>query len=149
MVSKTASKKVNAVTKRQQALELRKKCYTYQEIADALGCSRSGAYKYVSKALAELTEKVRNSADELRELENTRLDELWTKAYDRVQDGDLTAINTCIKISERRAKLNGLDSPVRSDITVTPNVPTMAATDEEKQVLNELARIRGGLDDDE
>jgi len=149
MVSQTSPKKVNAVDKRQVALELRKDCYTFQEIADQLGITKGYAYKLVTKGLAELTEKVRSSADELRELENIRLDTLWTKAYDKAQVGDLGAINTCLKISERRAKLNGLDSPTRADITLTPNPPTMPVTEQEKQILNELARIRGGLEDGE
>ncbi|HAF85436.1 MAG TPA: hypothetical protein DCG32_03530 [Sphaerochaeta sp.] len=149
MVSQTSSKKVNSVDKRQAALELRKDCYTFQEIADNLGITKGYAYKLVTKGLAELTEKVRSSADELRELENIRLDTLWTKAYPAAQRGDLAAINTCLKISERRAKLNGLDSPTRADITVTPNPPALPVTEQEKQILNELARIRGGLEDGE
>lgn len=149
MVSQTATKKVIAVDKQQQALELRKGGLSYQQISSYMGCSKGYAYKLVKKGLEELTDKVRNSADELRELENSRLDMLWSKAYSTARNGDMQAVNTCIKISERRAKLNGLDSPTRSDITVTPNVPVMPATEEEREVLNELARIRGGLEDGE
>jgi hypothetical protein len=148
-ISNTSGIRVSTVDKKLQALELRKDCLTYQEIADRLGCSRGNAYKLVTKGLAELTEQVKSSADELRELENIRLDTLWTKAYDKAHGGDLSAINTCLKISERRAKLNGLDSPTRADITVTPNPPALPVTDQEKQILNELARIRGGLEDGE
>jgi hypothetical protein len=148
-VSNTSGIKVSAADKKLRALELRKECCTYQDIADQLGCSRGNAYKLVAKALAELTEKVRSSADDLRELENMRLDSLWSKAYDRAQEGDLSAINTCLRISERRSKLNGLDSPTRTDITVTPVPPALPATEQEKQILNELARVRGGLDNDE
>lgn len=57
MVSKTSSKKVNSVDKRQVALELRKDCYTFQEIADQLGVTKRYAYKLVAKGLAELTER--------------------------------------------------------------------------------------------
>ena len=42
-------------------------------------------------------------------LENQRLDYLQEKLGDRIEAGDLSAINTYLRISERRAKLNGLD----------------------------------------
>lgn len=140
---------MSTADKKLKALELRKECYTYQEIADTLGCSRGNAYKLVAKALGELTEKVKSKADDLRELENLRLDTLWSKAYEKAKEGDLPAINTCLRISERRARMNGLDSPAKTDITVTPNPPSLPVTEQEKKILNELARIRGGLEDDE
>ncbi len=108
-ISKTSRVKASTPFKRTAALELRRDGHTLQEIADSLECSRSYAYKLISNALSELSKQSVQATVELRELENIRLDALWEKAYSEAIGGNMAAINTCIRISERRSKLWGLD----------------------------------------
>lgn len=108
-LSKTSPKKVSKQEKQASALELRKAGYSMQKIADYLQCSKTYAHKLVSESLQELAKQSERAVEELRALENDRLDALWEQAYGRAMTGDMFAINTCIKISDRKAKLNGLD----------------------------------------
>lgn len=108
-LSKTSRLKVSTPFKRATAIELRKSGRTLQEIADSLQCSKSYAYKLISDSLHELAKQSQQATEEYRELESMRLDALWEKAYIKAMDGDLAAINTCVRISERRSKLYGLD----------------------------------------
>ncbi|MDY0282239.1 MAG: hypothetical protein RBR35_16955 [Salinivirgaceae bacterium] len=108
-ISKCSGVKLSAAEKRATALELRKSGLTLQQIADNLNCSKGYAHKLVMDSLHELITQSETLAEELRELENMRLDALWEASYEKAKAGDLSAINTCIRISERRAKLFGLD----------------------------------------
>ncbi len=108
-VHKTSRVKISTALKRATALEMRLAGRTQQEIADRLQCSQPYAYKLISDSLAELARQSEQATEELRELESIRLDSLWDQAYKLAMCGDLSAINTCIRISERRSKLFGLD----------------------------------------
>lgn len=108
-LSKTSPSKISKAEKMAVAVELRKAGHTLQEIADSLQCSKPYAHKLVTEALRELARQSAQSTEELRELESIRLDALWEQAYKLAMSGDLSAINTCIRISERRSKLFGLD----------------------------------------
>jgi hypothetical protein len=111
---------------------------TYDEIASALRFgSRSGAYAAVERAL---TSTVHEGATELRHLQMLTLDALQMAAWaviDRTHyavsagkvvmlNGEpvrddaptLRAVDTIVRICERRARLCGLDSPQRHEITV-------------------------------
>lgn len=121
-----------------EAARLRTRHWTYQQIADELGyASRGAAYDGVQRALQAV---VREPAEELRTLELERLDRLARAAeqvleahHVRVSGGGivqgmdghpvedsgpvLAAIDRLLKIQERRARLLGLDSPVKQEIT--------------------------------
>jgi len=122
MAPDNTKKKLSTAEKTIKAVEMKKAGNSYQEIGDELGCSREYAYKLVKNELKRLMEEVDESCLEYREIENQRLDSLWTKAYAKVKDGDLSAVNTCIKISERRSKLYGLDGPQKLEHTGEMNV---------------------------
>jgi hypothetical protein len=118
------------------ALELRRQGHTYDQIARLNGyASRSSAYGAVQRALAL---SVRETADEVRQLEIDRLEDLRRPALEALRrrhlvvsqgkvmhdpdTGDpliddmplLHAIDRLIKISERMAAYRGLDAPRRS-----------------------------------
>lgn len=119
-----------------EACRLRARNLSYAEIATELGYdSKSSAYEAVQRALRDT---VQEPADELRQLELLRLDELALKArgvmetthymVDKgtvvlwggepvVDDGPvLAAIDRLLKVQERRAKLLGLDAPQRVSV---------------------------------
>lgn len=104
-----------AVEKQRQALELRKQGMAYSDIAAELGYkSASGAHAAVRTALKKT---LHEPADELRRLENARLDALLAALWPAITKGDPKAVAAGVKISERRAKLNGLDEPTGLDVT--------------------------------
>ena len=138
--SKTAPTTLTAREKQITALELRKAGGTFEKIAQALGCGKSQAHRYVTKGLQELCEKTRETAEQLRALENYRLDRMLLALSPKIEKGDVPAINAALRIMERRAKLYALDvQPM--EVEHEPQVVTVRFEDPE------LARIETGYYD--
>ena len=116
-MNKTTSRSAVTEEQRVQALKFRMAGLSYQQIADHLGIARSAAYKLVKTALDRLHEEVHEGAEDLRELELQRMDQLFSLAYNNAMKGDIAAIDRCVKIMERRARLMGLDAATRSEIS--------------------------------
>ncbi len=102
---------VKATDRKRQALELRRAGFGFVAIAEKLGYrSVSGAYGAVMRGLKET---LREPADDLRKMELERLDRAQVAIWQAVQRGNTAAIDRLIRIMERRAKLLGLDAPLR------------------------------------
>lgn len=87
---------------------------TFTVIAEEIGYnSPQAAYDAVKRSIAAIT---REPAEELLKLELERLDVLWGIQYLTAQGGDVQAMAACMKIMERRAKLLGLDAPIKQDV---------------------------------
>ena len=91
-----------------QALELRKAGASYESIARHCGyASRSGAYQAVQR---ELRRTMQEPAEDVRQLELARLDDLYRAMAPKALKGDTWSVDRCLKIMERRALLLGLDA---------------------------------------
>jgi transposase-like protein len=100
--------KADARLKRSRAVELAKAGYTYDEIAREVGFSHRGsAYRAVRKAL-DTHEAA--SVGELRALENDRLDSMLAALWPAIELGDVRAIDTALRVTDRRIRLNGLNT---------------------------------------
>lgn len=145
-----ASRTPQNVAKTAAMIEDRAAGMNYNEIAAKHGFkTRSGAFKAIQKALAETLQE---PADDLRALERERLARLYKEAFNLVITDQpflykgtdtgyinagvkLAAIDRCLHIQERLARLVGLDAPVRHEVL------TLDAIDAEIARLNaELAR---------
>lgn len=105
MVSRTSRTRIESAERRGLALELRKSGATFQEIADKIGyADRHTARDAVMRGLQDIT---RDNAEEVLELELARLDALMAGLWG--QRGDPVAVQTILKIMERRSKYLGLD----------------------------------------
>lgn len=101
-----------------EAINLRRRGLTYSEIAQQVGYSdHVGAMRAVKRGMQKALQE---PADELREIEASRLDLAQAKVWPKVEQGDMKAIATLLRIMERRAKLLGLDAPtvIQQDVTV-------------------------------
>jgi hypothetical protein len=97
-----------------QAVALHLQGETSDAIADALGfVNRGGAWKAVQRGLARF---VVPAIAEARTVELARLDRLHKAVWQRAISGDIPAIETVLRLMERRARLLGLDAPVRVDL---------------------------------
>jgi hypothetical protein len=116
--SATSPRRIKAVEEKQaQALEYRKMGYSYAQIAQALGyAGPQGAQAAVESALARI---IREPAEAVLKLELERLDGMFSKPYQNAIAGDLVAVNSCLAIMARKARLLGLDAPARVDSTVS------------------------------
>ena len=108
--AKSSVRRIRTTEKTLRALELRKRGLNYTQIGKKLGCNRSTACRYVLSELENLADKCREEAVHVRDLELQRLDALYLKAWEAVEEGDLPSIDRCLRVQERRAKLLGLDA---------------------------------------
>ena len=143
------TRRINAHDRHLKALELRKAGATYRAIAEQLGYAQPrGAHKAVSSALKAT---LREPAEELRTLELERLDAMALALWRRAQAGDEKAVDRCLRIMERRARLLGLDAAAKTEVTGKEGGPiayerTCAdLSDEELEaaILHEAEKIRG------
>lgn len=114
-----ASKAQRAATaeRRGKAVAMRLAGLDYETIANRLGyASRGAACQDITRALeANVAEQNRN-ADVLRQEELQRLNRLQAGVWQAAVSGDTKAVDTALRIIDRRCKLLGLDAPVRHEV---------------------------------
>lgn len=99
-----------------KALRMRSLGMSYQAIADQMGVTKATAYNRCQRALAAIPAE---AVDEFRRLEGQRLDLLLEKAMEKAlseEKSSMFAIDRVLAIMDRRAKLMGLDAPVRTEV---------------------------------
>lgn len=118
-----------------QATMLRLAGLTFADIGERLGVSDDTARLAVKRHLdrAEVW-----SAAELRRVENARLDRVQAAIWTKVLKGDLAAVGAFLRLSERRARLNGLDAPTAIAIGHDVRVEMERALTELEVVLGEV-----------
>ena len=98
------------------AFQLRKKGYSYYEIAPQVSeqygesCSEATVGNYVRAVLDRMEKQNLEGKDQVRSLELERLDGMMLALEKQIKDGNTFAIQSALKIMERRAKLLGLDA---------------------------------------
>ena len=102
------------------ALELRILGHSYRAIAAECDVNESTAYSDVQNALGLLDAIRRDKAEQYRALELLRLDALTLALSAKIDSGDTRAILVAVKIMERRAKLCGLDEPIKAEEAAGP-----------------------------
>lgn len=91
-----------------QAVQLRARGKTFQQVADELGMTKAGAYKAYVRQLGAMRRDTPEAAS-LRVAESEHLAYLREQVMPAVETGDLSAIDRAVRISERYSRLNGLD----------------------------------------
>jgi hypothetical protein len=116
---------VASAFKQTLAMRLRVKGHTYQDITDRL---QLPAIETARELVMAGIRNVRvDTAEELRDIELTRLESLNVLAWKAIQKasrrgdtkGVATVLNSLVRLSDRRAKLMGLDAPVKYDLLVS------------------------------
>lgn len=108
-------RRLTIAQKRDRALSLRLTGATYQAIADAMGVNKSTVKRWIDAAIDGVDKE---NAKQLVALENERLNRAMRAIWPKVIDGQLGAVDRLVKLSERRARLNGLDAPQKVDLGV-------------------------------
>lgn len=118
-----ARRKINQRTRARaermaEALNLREGGATYREIGEKLGISTKRAYDDVQDAIKDIP---REPAERVLHLELERIDKLWRRAYiAAMKDGNLQAMDRCMKLMDRRMRLHGLyTQEVNASVEVT------------------------------
>ena len=120
-----------------QAIELRRNGYTFDQIAIEMNLNnRTHAWRIVQRALKR---NVTEAVDDMRILEAERLDRLQYASWEKAVGGDLRAIDTSLRIMERRAKLFGLDAPNKIQAEV---IEYQGGTELDKEITRLVALLQ-------
>jgi hypothetical protein len=99
------------LAKEAKVLDLRRAGFTFQRIAEEVGYNQaSGAQRAYNRIMAR---HIPQAPEEHRQQELDRLDRMQVALWPRAMKGDDKAINTIIRLMERRARLVGIDAPQR------------------------------------
>lgn len=107
---------------------------TIRDVEAEMGIPRASVQRYKEKALMSIALP---SVDAARQEEIDRLEVIIKAVWPMVETGDKDAIASYMKVSERRAKLLGLDRPIEVNSTVTE---VTAQEMELKQLLAQAER---------
>ena len=103
--------------RRIEAMSLKLAGVSTAQIAERMGIQPDTVRKLINRTLATAENR---AAEEMRELENARLDRAQAAIWSKVLAGDYRAVMVFLQISQRRAQLNGLDAP--ASVVISPNV---------------------------
>jgi len=113
--SNTSPRRMEAFKRQVEAIERRCRGESYAQIAEALGYKNPAS---VCKAIMAGMKRsyIEAGIEDLRKLECQRLDELQCALWPQAKEGNPAAIDRVLRIMERRARLMGLDMPVRQEV---------------------------------
>ena len=118
MQSATAPARLRAAHRRTKVVQLRLAGRTLADIGRELGCSPQRVHAILTQEMQSAQGLRAETAEELLQLELHRLDTLQAAVWDKALAGDLKAVETALRVIDRRVRLRGLDAPTRSQITV-------------------------------
>lgn len=130
-VERSASKEMREA-RRIEAMSLKLAGASYEAIGERLGIAPQSVRALISRNLERADNRL---VEEMRAIENARLDRAQAAIWKRVLDGELDAVRTYLQISARRAKMNGLDAPQRIALSANVRVEMEQALDELKHVV--------------
>jgi len=112
----TSPRRLKALERRREAAELRKQGCSFDEIAQRLGfSSRQTAWV----AVKEFTKDVRvEAAAEMKKDVHAVLLDIRKQLYPKMLNGDLGAMEVCLKSLNHLARVFGLNEPMRQDVTM-------------------------------
>ena len=112
--------RLSAAERRARVVKLRRGGRTFTEIGQEMGITKQAAHNAYKAALRHLCDEMVEDAKQLRAMECNRLDRLLRAWWSRALDGNERAAEIVLRIHDRRAKLLGIDAPVK----VAPTDPT-------------------------
>ncbi|MFI1161375.1 hypothetical protein [Streptomyces sioyaensis] len=140
----TKAEMAEVAERRAKLIRLRRQGVAYDDPRIlALGySSRSAASKDLIRALETARDEQSAEVSIYRQQENERLDALLEAVWAEAQAGELRAVETVLKLMDRRAKLNGLDSPIRTELS-GPDGGAVPLGNGSLAELNKLINIAG------
>jgi hypothetical protein len=115
-------KSTKAEQRRYRAFEMNKAGYSYRQIAEAFGVSRTQAFKDVKRVLKELAPPTED-VQFVRDREVQRLTGMIPGFYPNAIRGDEKAANMVLRISRQIAELTGANSPEKIEHSGVVGVP--------------------------
>ena len=114
---KTSPSKIAKTQRQTEALELRVKHYSYREIAKELNVSSATAYKLVKSAYKKDMEKNEETSHESRKFEIESIMSVLKSIMPMVEENDLGAIETYVKLMKHLSSLTGSQMPTKTELS--------------------------------
>lgn len=134
--------KPEVIDKEIRVVSLRRQGYTWDSISAEIGYSSPSSSR---EAFLRASRRVlREDLEDVRNLELDRLDIALTAIWPNIESGDIQAINTMLKIMERRSKMLALDAPKR--IFVQETRPPISVEDLERRIQQILDEGEGNIE---
>jgi len=132
-----------------EALDMKLRGMTDRAIAAQLGVTHTTVQNRIRAALLR-TNAYR--ADEYRTFMETQLDEMYESLRDKIIEGDTKAIDSALRILDRKAKLYGADAPAQLEVTMESEADKeikalMNIMKNDAQVARELLSTENPSDD--
>lgn len=108
---KTTKERIAVDKRAAQCMELRIEGHSLRAIAAKVGLSKDGVAKAIERELADLTHE---PAERLKVVELERMDAMIAGLWPKAKKGDVASIQAALGVMQRRAKLLGLDAPVKT-----------------------------------
>lgn len=135
------SSRIMAQQKRRTALEMRKAGATYDAIAQAVGYKDGGgARKAVLKAMGDV---IQEPVAELKVLQQERLNHMLVAIWQRVQTGDLGAMNMALSIMNKMDALAGTEAAQRIEHDVQSNSAILVVEGSKDEYIAALKKMSG------
>lgn len=130
------------LAKEAKVLDLRRAGFTFQRIAEEVGYRQaSGAQRAYNRIMAR---NIPQAPEEHRQQELDRLDRMQVALWPRAMKGDDKAINTIIRLMERRARLVGIDAPTKIQAEVVNYDGTRDIDGDIERIVNILRGVDSG-----
>jgi hypothetical protein len=119
-VKGTIAEQQAMVARRAECFKLRMQGHTFPDIAQALGYnSKQSAWADYQAALRDARDDYTDDLEELRAFELARLDAIAARAWAYDGIGEIKALDVLLKVSDRRARLLGLDQPIKHELSMS------------------------------
>ena len=122
--SNTTKKAIELKKRRSRVLELRRSGCSLEAISAVIvtefgipSYNRSRAYEDIQATLKELSAETSLNAEQYRTLELERLDNWQSTLQSQIEAGNTRAIDTAVKIRDRRCNLLGINAPIQLMVT--------------------------------
>ena len=128
--------------------QLRIEGYTIPAIAKKLSVSVGQTHKDIQDALERTIDRTNNAIAIERQVSLARIEVGIRGIWPKYAKGDTDAINAFVKLDSRRAKLLGLDVPIKAELTGPDGgaIPVSAPTSQLESKLDDLfKRLAGGV----
>jgi hypothetical protein len=121
-----------------ECVKMRRAEVDWMTIAEKLGYASPGHAH--DRFLAFMRAYPRDDVEAMRDLELDRIEKTARALEPRIEQGDVRAAEVWNKLSERRAKLMGLDKPERREVTVMTEDALDKAIREAREEMERKAR---------
>lgn len=119
----TTRREVMRIAQHAEIIKLRHDGYSLDEISAKVGVSPLKAQVLLEEALTQLQGDSTKHLSAIREIELLRLETATKALMPGVEKGETSHIHTLLKVQDRRARLLGLDGAIKTDATVTLDIP--------------------------